>query len=237
MSNILQNLFNDGIAAGMDKNEILMKLVTEGGLDVTSAVREYSSLAKKAGVVLSSSARQAKVNAMLEGVDITDSATRSDMVEKIADQFDVSEATATADIKKYAETNEIELPSQHRNKLEDMVQFVKDQMDEGVDRAGIVMALQSEMGYSENSAASALSRARKELGLTEGRSKGNVAPISDLVAFVRKNQDTPRKQLSEMMADELGYTTVTSYAFLSYLNFAREWARQELSEYKASQAG
>jgi hypothetical protein len=236
MATDIQTLFDDGIKSGLDKNAIIMSLVTQGGLDVTQAVREYGVLAKKAGITLTAGQRAEKVAEILADVDLTDSNVRGELVVRLADQFDVSEATAAADIRKYAEEHDIELPTQHRNSLEDMVAFVKDQLDAGKERSEVVDALQNEMGYSANSAASAFSRASKELGLSSGRSKGTTVPLSDLVAFIREHDGTiGRKALSEKIADELGYSQVTAYAFLTYVNMAKEWAKQELAEHGAKQ--
>lgn len=228
MSDEIRNVFNAAVEEGLDKNAIILKLITEGGMDVTTAVREYQKMAKASGIVLSTKERVAKVADMLDGIDITDPKARSEMMTRIADEFDVSEATAAADIRRYAESNGIDLPTAHRNSLEDMVAFVKELLDAGKERGEVVEALQNEMGYSANSAASSYSRALKELGMSSSRS-GTTVPLPELVSYIRERQTMPRKELSQAIAKDLGYSEVTAYAFLTYLNFAREWAKQELA--------
>jgi hypothetical protein len=91
------------------------------------------------------------------------------------------------------------------------------------------------MGYSANSAASSYSRAMKELGLSSSRSSANV-PIDELVSYVREHQGMQRKDLAEAIARDLGYSVVTANAFLTYVNFAKEWARQEMEAHGSNVA-
>jgi hypothetical protein len=226
MSEQITELFNACVEQGLDKDATIMKLATEGGLNVTQAVREYLKLAKSAGLVLPAKERTEKVNELLAENDVTDADVRKELIVRISEEFDISEATAAAHIRKYAEENGIELPSQQRTSLEDMVQFVKDQLDDNKARADIVTALQHEMGYTANSASSAYSRATRELGISAGR-KGTTVPLEQTVAFIRERQNMPRKDLTAAMVEELGYAESTANSFLTYVNFAKEWAKQE----------
>ena len=120
------------------------------------------------------------------------------------------------------------LPSQNRNSLEDMVKFVEELIGADKKRPEIVEALQNEMGYTANSAASAYSRATRELGISTGR-VGTSVPLSELVEYVRANQGMPRKDLVQAMHNDLGYAESTANSFLTYVNFAKEWAKQEIA--------
>lgn len=229
MTEQVQELFNTCIAGKLDKNATIMKLVTNGGLDVTTAVRTYQQLAKTAGIVLNTADRTEKVEEMLADADLLDTEQRREMITQIADTFDVSEATAGAHIRKYAEANGIELPTQNRNSLEDMIHFVEELIKADKTRAEVVEALQNEMGYTANSASSAYSRATRELGISTGR-VSNTVPLAELVTFVRANDGMSRKLLAKKMAEELGYAESTANSFLTYVNFAKQWAVQELAE-------
>lgn len=211
------------------KDEIIMALHTQGGLNIMQAVREYNKLAKDAGLILGAKERTEKVNEILNSFDeamLQDNESRKEIIERIADEFDVSTVTAYQHVKKYCEENDIELPTVQRTSLEDMVAFVKDKLDEKMERSEVVKALQDEMGYTANSAASAFSRATRELGLSTGRA-GPKADISDVVAFMRENRALPRKAAVAKMVEELGYAESTANAFYTYQSMAEEWARQE----------
>jgi len=222
----LTELFQAALEADLDKNATIMKLATEGGVDITQAVREYQKLARGAGITLGAKERTKKVDEMLEDADLTDSDVRKEMLTLIADTFDVSEATAGAHIRKYAEEAGVELPSQNRNSLVDMVKFVSELIGADKSRTEVVEALQNEMGYTANSAAAAYSRATRELGISTGR-VGNSVPLSELVSYIRENITMQRKDLVQAMHNDLGYAESTANAFLTYVNFAKEWAQQE----------
>jgi transposase len=223
-------IFNAAREEGLGKDDTIMKLVTEGGLSVTQAVRDYQSMAKAAGLILGAAERNKEVNEYLADYtaeDFIEVETRRDIVTAIADRFDVSEATAAAHVRKYCEDNDIELPQIKRTSLEDMVKFVKEMLDSGKTSKEVKTALEEEMGYTANTAASAYSRATRELGLSTGRAAATV-PLSETVSFIRTNQGLGRKALARKMADELGYAESTAGAFLTYVNFAKEWAKQEI---------
>jgi hypothetical protein len=228
-------IFTAAREAGLDKNQTIMKMVTEGGCDVTQAVRDYQKLARETGMVLGAKERSVQVDTMLDEVDVTDPNVRRELIIRIADKFDVSEATAAAHIRTYAEAKDIELPASQRTSLEDMVAFVKEKLDEGMERAKVVEELQNEMGYTANSAASAYSRATRELGISTGR-QGATVPIDQLVKVVRDNKHVGRKQLTKLIHEQCGYAEATSGAFVTYLNFAQEYARQEVEAFKAAQS-
>ena len=228
----IKTIFDNCVEQGMDKNATIMALAQEGGLDITKAVREYNSLARDAGLIMSTKERNEKINEFLSEVDpedIQEAESRKELVNQIADDYDLSTASAAQHIKKFAEANEIELPTVQRTSLEDMVQFVKEQLDAGLERADVVAALQEEMGYTANSAASAYSRATRELGLSSGGS-GAKAPIDEVVKFIRDNLELPRKQAVIKMCEEFGYAESTANSFYIYLNFAQEYSRQEMEE-------
>lgn len=221
-----REIFESAYDAGKSKNDTIMALITDSDLDVTQAVREYQSLAKEYGIILTTKDRTDKVNELLSGYDLLDNESRKKAMADIADTYDVSEATAGAHIRKYAEQEGIELPSQNRNSLEDMVKFVDELIQSGKDRSEVVDNLQNEMGYTANSASSAYSRAIRELGLSTGRIS-NTVPMSELVSFMRTNQSLPKKLLATKMHEELGYAESTAGSFVTYVIFAKEWMKQE----------
>ena len=222
----LQELFDAAVAEELDKDNTILKLASEGGVSITQAIRAYQSMAKEVGIILGAKERTEQVNQLLTDVDLSEPDVRREMIQQIADEFDVSTATAGAHIRKYAEEQGIELPSQQRHSLEDMVKFVEELHSADKSRADIVDALQEEMGYTANSAASAYSRATRELGISTGR-VGNTVPLDQLVSFLRENDGMSRKALVTKMSEELGYAESTANSFLTYVNMAKEWARQE----------
>ena len=228
----LKEIFETALSSGADKNGLIMALVTEGNLDVTVAVREYNKLARETGLVLAPAERTAKINDELadwlaNGGDLVDSTTRKELAENLADKYEVSQATSVAHIKKYAEDNGIELPSVQRTSAEDMIAFVGTCVEEGDDRATVVEKLQDEFGYTVNSSASAYSRAARELGISTGGS-GPKANISEVDSFIRGNEGMAKKDAVKKMHEELGYAESTAGTFYTYLNFAKEYSRQEL---------
>jgi len=228
----LKEIFDLALEDGADKNGLIMALVNDGGLDVTVAVREYTKLAREAGIVLSPADRTAKINVEIdahleEDGDIIASGARKELAENLADTYEVSVATAIAHIKKYAEDKGIELPSVQRTSAEDMVAFVDECIKSEDDRATVVEKLQDEFGYTPNSAASAYSRATRELGISTGGS-GPKANISEVVSFIRTNEGMAKKDAVALMHEELGYAESTAGTFYTYLNFAKEYSRQEM---------
>lgn len=223
-------IFNAAREAGLGKDQIIMKLAMEGGVSVTMAVRAYQELAKNAGVTMSAQDRNAEITAMLDATDpesLKEVDVRRGLIIEIADKFDVSEATAAASIRKYCEDTGIELPTVQRTSLEDMVKFVNELHEAGNDSKAIKARLEEEMGYTANTAASAYSRAMRELGLSTGRTGASV-PLHETVAFMRARSGLGRKEMVKEMGDHLGYAPTTAAAFYTYVNFAKEWAKQEL---------
>jgi len=224
----LKEIFDACIEAGDDKNVTIMKLSTEGNIDITAAVREYTKLARESGLMLSVSERTDKINEYLASQDdsaIAEAESRRDIVDQIALDYDVSNATATAHVRKYAEEAGIDLPQANRNTFEDLVAYVQNGLDNGTERADILQGLQDEMGYTKNSAASAWSRVARHLGLSTGG--GTRVELSDTVAAIREVEDLPRKEAVAAICDRLGYAESTANSFFTYLNFAKEYARQE----------
>lgn len=226
----LNALFQEAQDAGLDKDATIMKLAQGGGLGITAAIREYQKLAKSAGLILSVKERTEKVDEFLgdySQADLVDTESRKNIISVIADEFDISSASAAQHVRGYCDRNEIILPTVQRTSLEDMVTFVKEQLDGGKDRKEVVEALQDEMGYTANSAASAYSRATRELGISTGNT-GAKADISEVVSFIREHLDMPRKEAVAKMVEDLGYAESTANTFFTYLPMAREYARQEV---------
>lgn len=227
----LEALFDQCIEQGMDKNQTIIALATDGNMDVTRAVREYNNLARDKGLMLSVKDRTVQINEALAEYPteaFTDREQRKDMLDTLQSDFDISYPTAYTYVRKWCETNEIELPSASRNTSEDMVNFVKQGIDDGKSRTEIVDGLQDAMGYTKNSANSAYSRATRELGISNGG--GQKASLESVVTFIRENEHLPRKEAVAAMCEELGYAESTANSFFIYLNFAKEYSRQEQDE-------
>lgn len=227
----LEALFKSCVEQGMDKNQTIIALATDGNLDVTRAVREYNNFARENGMMLSVKDRTSHINELLAGCsveELTDRENRKLIIERVQEEFDLSYPTAYTHVRKYCDQNEIDLPSPNRNSSEEMIEFVKQAFDENKTRAEIIDGLQEEMGYTLNSANSAYSRATRELGLTTGG--GQKASIEKVVTFIRENEQLPRKEAVAQMCDQLGYAESTANSFFTYLNFAKEYARQEQEE-------
>ena len=222
-------LFNNLRAEHSDDKDAIVLGLANTGIGVMAALKEYTKHAKATGLIKNPKERTAEVEAYLDDLDgdLADTEVRKSAMEHIADNWDVSNATAAQHIRVFAAKNDIMLPTIQRTSLEDMVAFVKECLDGGDERADVVAKLQDEMGYTANSAASAFSRASRELGLSTG-SSGAKADISEVVGFLRSNKGMARKESVAKMAAELGYAESTANAFHTYIGMAEEWARQEL---------
>jgi len=222
-----QQIFDTGVAEGLDKNDIMMKLVSEGGLSVIEAVREYNSLAKACGMIASLPKRLAYLQDNLDYGTASDQKAKRVFVESYAKEFDLSLSTASQDILRWAHENNIDLPQATRNSLEDLVSFVKTELDNGSDRETTVAHLQAELGYTEKSANSAYSRALRELGIASRR--GPAVPVEDLVSTLREYVDDgyTGAEIVDSLVEKFGYAKTTAQTFLTQLRFAQEYARQE----------
>lgn len=225
----LASLFEKFVAEGKDKNQIILGLVSDAGLDVTTAVREYNSLAKRFGLTLDAKDRTVKINEFLAKQDqelIATSEARKELCEQIQIDYDLSYATAYQHIRKYCESAGIDLPSATRNSFEDVLNFIKTAFEQEWDREKIIEGLTTDLGYTKNSANSAYSRATRELGLATGGS-GPKAELSEVVAHIRKHEHLPRKEAVKRLVEDLGYAESTANSFYVYLNFAKEYSKQE----------
>lgn len=230
----IKAIFEQCREQGLDKNATIMALANEGGLDITKAVREYNKFARDAGLMLSVKDRQAKIEELISeysAEDLLDSETRKQLVEQITDEFDLSTASATAHVKKYCVEHNIDLPTVQRTTSEEMVQFVKEAFEAGKDRTAIIEGLQTDLGYTLNSANSAYSKATRELGIATGGSTVKVS-LAEVVAFIRSNLELPKKEAVKRMCEKFGYAESTAASFYTYLNFAREYSRQEVEAAK-----
>lgn len=222
-----QQIFDTGVAEGLDKNDIMMRLVSEGGLSVIEAVREYNSLAKSCGMIASMSKRLDYLKDNLDYGTATDQKAKRAFVESYAKEFDLSLSTASHDILRWAKENNIALPQTTRNSLEDLVSFVKTELDNGSDRETTVAHLQDELGYTEKSANSAYSRALRELGIASRR--GPAVSVEDLVSTLREYvaDGYTKDEIVDSLVEKFGYAKTTAQTFLTHLKFAQEYARQE----------
>lgn len=225
---VLGTIFNAAVAEGKDKNAIILALSNQLNGNITQAVREYTRLVRENGLVMAPKERTAKIEQMLadKHADLLDTDKRSELATVIADEFDISTATAMQHIRDICNAKGIEIPSISRTSLEDLTKFVKDALDAGTERADIIKNLSATFGYTENSAASALSRATKELGLSAGR-LGPKVPMAELVSLIRENLNKGKKEAIKIVATATGYSESTIGAYYQYLPFAEEWSKQE----------
>lgn len=224
-----ESVFQDSVSGGDDKDTTILALVTRAGLSVTQALKEYQRMAREAGIVLGARERTEKIYEYLDTVDaadVIDKEKRTKIVNSLSEQYDVSNATIMQTIRNFCEENDIELPVVKRVDFDDVVKFAKDMLDDGKEKSDVIEAMQDEFGYTANTAASTFSRVAKELGIASERT---IVDISKVVAFVRNNENTPRKVAVDKMVEELGYSESTANSYFTYLNFAKEYARQELA--------
>lgn len=148
-----KELFDASVEAGLDKNGILMALITDGGLDVAAAVREYNQLARDAGMVMTTEQKKAKIAEVLSEVSLD---TKDDVEQAKADlmdALDVAPTTAMSYIKDFAKENDIALPIAQRvikATKEQVVAFLLE--NEGETKAKLSKGLQDEFDYSKGTA-------------------------------------------------------------------------------------
>lgn len=223
-----QAIFDQYIENG--KDAVILALVQSGGLTVTNAVREYQKLAKDKGIILGAKDREKKIYGQLEELDaevIKDDDKRRELIQELADQYDVSPATITVHVKDFCKENDIDLPIQERTSLDTVVDFAKELLDQEISRKEVIEAMQDKFNYTANTAASTFTRVAKALGISEGRT-GPKVELSEVVKFMRENESLPRKVAIEKMHEELGYSESTAGSFYTYLNMAKEYSRQEM---------
>lgn len=219
----IKEIFNASVEAGDEKNTTLRKMI-ESGMDVTAAVREYTKLAREAGLVLAPKERGQRMDEDLKSFSGWQSADeRKAMADELAEKYDCSSATAIAHMKAYAEANGIELPTANRTTSEELVAFVKECTDAGDERADIIQKLQDEFGYTANSAASAISRANRELGIASGgRAKVDLSIIVEKIINADDSGES-KKEAAARIAGEVGLSAATVGAYFGYLAFAKEY--------------
>lgn len=148
-----KQLFDESVEAGLDKNGILMALITDGGLDVAAAVREYNQLARDAGMVLTTEQKKAKINEVLEDVSLDTKDDIESARDELMDIMDVAPSTAMNYIKEFAKERDIELPVAQRKILatkEQVVAFLLDNSEST--KAELSQGLMDEFGYSKGTA-------------------------------------------------------------------------------------
>jgi len=120
------------------------------------------------------------------------------------------------------------LTSPRGNKAEEVVAFIKDKHEGGMERSDIIAAMVEKFGYTPKSAASTFSVQGKKLGLTGEGTAGAKVPLEDVVKFLRENDGMDKAELLSKMQENLGYAASTCNAFYVYIPMAKEWAKQEL---------
>lgn len=148
-----KEIFDRAVEEGLDKNGILMILITEGGLDVQAAVREYAALAREAGMTMSKEQRTVKIVEVLEESDLSTKGGVDDARDQLMDSLDVAPSTASGYIRDFAEANDIELPTAARRSFaskEDVVGFLIANNEKK--RVELSAGLMEEFGYAKGSA-------------------------------------------------------------------------------------
>lgn len=226
----LNDLFVSALDENLNKNDTILLLVNKGNLDVTSAVRMYTKLAREHGVLLSAKDRTIKINEFLSETDedLADADVRSALAEQLADEYEISSATAHQHIRDFCENNGVELPTIQRTPFTDIVAFVQDDREAGVERAETIKKLSEQFNLGINSAASAYSRVMKELGLSSARG-GAKCEVAVLVAAIRANRSKPKAEAVKAVIAATGYSEATTKAFFNQIPFAEEWSRQDLA--------
>jgi len=219
-----QETFNDLRSKDASKDDILRHFIA-GGATVIEAVSEYKKLAREAGLIKSVDERMEWLDEHLNEEVFSDTSTRKSFAKGYAKQMDISVHTANADMKKWADENDIIIPGTSRHRLENLVNFVKGLLGQDMGRQEILEALQDEMNYTESSAVGAYSRALKELGITPAGA-GPQVPMEQLVYLIRSHEHLSQKELVAKIQETYGYKQSTARTFLTYVKFAKEWMRQ-----------
>jgi len=229
-----QEIFNDLRSKNATKDDILRHFIA-GGATVVEAVSEYKKLAREAGLIKTVDERMEWLDEHLDDGVFSDTSTRKSFAEGYAKQMDISIHTANADMKKWADERGIAVPGMSRHSLENLVNFVKDLLDQGMGRQEILEALQDDMSYTASSAVGAYSRALKELGITPPGA-GPQVPTEQLVYLIRSHEHLTQKELVAKIQETYGYKQSTARTFLTYVKFAKEWQRQEQLGNEAAKA-
>lgn len=226
----LKEIFEAALEEDLSKNEIIERLYKEGNIDITLAVREYTKLAREAGIVLTSKERREKINETLEGyVDsLADSEVRSSLAEQFSSEYDIAIPTAAQHIRDFCEEKGIELPTVQRTPFKDIIAFVQKARDEGEERADTVKRMAEQFNFTENSAASAYSKVLKELGLSQ--TSAVKVSLKELVHVIRANLNKPKADAIKIVSEATGYSETTTKQFFSQIPFAKEWLKQQMAE-------
>lgn len=157
---------------------------------------------------------------------IADGMEDDDIIMKLSNDHDLSISSAVARYRKLKGQAGMTSPRGH--KAEEVQAFIQAQVDDGKERADIIEAMVEKFGYTKKSAQSTFSTQGKKLGITgEGSGISARVPMSDVVAFLRANQDLKKQELVAKMVAELEYAESTCGAYYNYIPMAVEWARQE----------
>ena len=160
---------------------------------------------------------------------IDDGVEEDDIIMKLHNDHGLSLPSAVSRFRKLKSQAGLTSPRGHKS--EDVQAFIKDKVDEGLERGEIIDLMVETFGYTKKSAQSTFSTQGKKLGITgEGGGMSARVPMEDTVRFLRANRDMKKQELVAKMAEELGYAESTCGAFYTYIPMAVEWAKQELAE-------
>lgn len=158
---------------------------------------------------------------------IDEGVEEDEIIMKLHKEHDLSLPSAVSRFRKLKSQAGLTSPRGH--KAEDVQNFIKDKVEDGMDRADIIDAMVDTFGYTKKSAQSTFSTQGKKLGITgEGSGMSARVPMNKTVEFMRANADLKKQEFVAKMSQELGYAESTCGAFYTYIGMAQEWARQEV---------
>ena len=148
-----KDIFDQAVSEGLDKNGVLMKLITDGGLDVTAAVREYNRLARESGLTMSKEQKEAKIQEILSEQSLETKEGVDEAKDALVEALDVAPTTAMGYIKAFAEENDIELPVGQRKTMASKPEVVAYLVaHKGEKKADMSKGLCEEFGYAKGTA-------------------------------------------------------------------------------------
>lgn len=156
---------------------------------------------------------------------IAEGVSEDDIIVKLHEEHDMSFPAAVNRFRKLK--SQAGLTSPRGNKSEEVLAYIKEQHEAGIERSDIIASMVEKFGYTPKSAASTFSVQGKKLGITGEGTAGAKVPLEDVVKFLRDNDGMDKQDLLAKMQDELGYAESTCNAFYIYIPMAKEWARQE----------
>jgi len=220
-TNNSQAVFDEAIAAGMDKDATIILLNEKAGLSIVQAVSTYNKLGKAAGIILSGDEKTAKITELLSGFNTDAGFDREGAKTSLMDEFGFTSNTANSHIKTYCTANGIELPKAITAKASpDKVDaLVKSMHEAGNTRQEILEAIETTFEYKKNTCSSVYSKSAKRLNIamTGGTSESRAKLID---YFVQYGESVDRKTMIEALKSNFGLAEATANSYYSNYTFA-----------------